>query len=942
MHVPASHATAQARGKRWELMGVILGAWILLALALYGLTVQSPRVHADPIEPPEGYPKFNLSVKVVTPTLAHTGGVTLTYAIQIRNTGAYTATGASLTDLIPEGTTYKGDAQASAPPPPTFANGAVSWTGDVGFDATVVVSFSVAVSPSLVGTVVNTAVLDHPLSARPISVTAETIVTDLPIFHLGKTSLPPKPGANKPLTYTLVVTNGGQPAINFPITVTDRVPLDTTFLRAGQEGIPSPAGDVVTWTRRVTMELGDTTFFTFSVRVADVPSGTVISNDDYQVASPDTGVTAGEPYTVTVVDPILLLSKEVWPDPPGSNREMTYTLTLLNVGSLATNLVVEDLVPVGVVYRRGGTESGGVVSWTWPRLDTGESAQFTFTVYISDVMGISILNDVYQACCAEEVCQAGEVLTSVVAGPTLKVLAQVDPIAHKPGGGTGTEVTPTLLLRNLGPGNALGAHATFYFERFSVQASDLYADPPIGTPPPFPYGPECGEKCNSYEWAGDLGYDETVTFTTYVGQSTIGGGEGTHFTATLVVTDDLANTTTDPMSDTAVGLITHFAHVVPDKTAPPVIGRGQVLTYTISVYNRGLTTELPPILTDVVPMSTTFAWASDSGSLVPVSDTTMVSWILPYLSPGEGVIRRFSVRVDPDLVSGTQIINDDYAVVGYGNIVTGAMTSGPPVTTTVREVGLIDSYKEVTPTLATPGVGIVLTYSLHIVNSGPVPLYGVAVYDQMPWQASTYQRDAVASAGELVSDIVSFHWRGDVNAFSSEVVTFSVLVDAGFQGAVTNTAIISHPSLLEPVVVDAVAYVTNRPVLRISKTARPDPVPRGKELAYTVRVVNLGQQATSLVITDVIPSNTQYVPGSATGGGKLLSDRVRWGLPVLKPGEGRALGFRVTVLGGETVVNDTYVVRCTEGVFAVGPSVVTKVIQRGGRIHLPLILKAGP
>lgn len=64
----------------------------------------SVTVHADPIEPPEGYPKLSLSVKAVTPTLAATDGVTLYYTIGIHNTGAYTATGVTLTDDIPEHT----------------------------------------------------------------------------------------------------------------------------------------------------------------------------------------------------------------------------------------------------------------------------------------------------------------------------------------------------------------------------------------------------------------------------------------------------------------------------------------------------------------------------------------------------------------------------------------------------------------------------------------------------------------------------------------------------------------------------------------------------------------------------------------------------------------------------------------------------------------------
>jgi uncharacterized repeat protein (TIGR01451 family) len=925
--------------RRWLWMGLsLLLASGLLVGALLLLAHWQPGVaYADPIPPPEGRPKLSLSVKTVTPTLTGTQGAILYYAIEIRNTGAYTAVGATLVDPIPEGTAYNGDAEASVPPPPIYAEGVLNWTGDVGFDDSVEIRFSVTVSSTYSGTVRNTAVVSHPLIAQPVTITAEAVVTDKPILGISKDSDPARPGPHKPMTYTLSVVNTGQPAFNLPITVTDHVPLSTTLLGVGDDGFASPAGDVVTWTRSVTLAPGATTVFSFSVMVDDVPSGTVILNDAYQVASAATGVSVGEPYSKTIIDPILSLYKEVWPDPPGSNREMTYTLSILNSGSLATGLVVTDRVPAGVTYVGGGSEDGGVVTWDLPRLDTRAAAEVTFTVYVSDVMNLTVLNDSYGVCSFEGVCVAGEVLTTLVEGPNFVAYAYLDPIAHKPGGGTGTEVTPTLVVENTGPGNAIDAEAILYFGRISVSANDLYAIPAIGTPPPFPEGPECGDKCRSYVWIGSLGVGDIVTFTTHEGQSTIGGDEGTPFTATVVITDELANMTTDPVTGTLTGIVTHYANIVPSKSAPPVVGPGCLLTYTIRAFNRGLSTEAPPILTDVIPLSTTFAWASDGGVTRTMTGTTFVSWTLPLLSPGEGVVRTFAVQVDEDAVSGTLIINDDYSVFGYGNVVTDAVTSGPPVTTTVREVGLIDSFKEVTPTLALPGPGNVLTYVVHVENTSADDLHGVTLYDTLPWEDSTYQRDATATAGEVVSDIVSIRWTGNVTAFSSELITFTVLVDAAFKGPITNTAVISHASLKAPVVVHAVAYITDEPVLRISKVATPDPVRIARELTYRLRAANVGQPATQLVITDTIPTDTTYVPGSASGGGKLVGDRVEWVLPTLDTAQVRDLTFRVAVHGGPQVVNERYGVICAEGVSASGQPVVTQVV--GGTIYLPLALK---
>jgi uncharacterized repeat protein (TIGR01451 family) len=956
------NSTRQTLGKAARLGLAVLGGLCLLGVALFVLSCNSLVARADPIDPPEGYPKLSLSTKAVTPTLASTGGVTLTYVIEIVNTGAYAAAGTMLTDVIPAETTYNDDLQASVPSTHTFAGGVLSWHGDVGFDATVVVSFSVAVDPAFGGVVRNAAVISHPLIASPVTATAETVVTDGPILTIEKTSSPEKPGANKPLVYTIVVGNQGQPASATPITVTDVVPLNTTVLAVGADGVTGTVGSdvVVTWTRSVTLDLGGTAAFTFSVEVGDVSSGTVIANEDFQVASPLGVVAAVEPYTVTVIDPIFRFSKYVWPDPPGSNREMTYTLTLLNVGSLATDVVITDRLPAGAGsyfrYVRGGVEDSGVVSWSLSGdLDTYESAQVTYTIYISDVMGVDIVNDEYVVCSAEEVCQPGEVLTNVVKGPTFKVFARVDPIARKPGGGA---LTITLGVRNLGPGNALDARAVLVYRKISIQEGYLI-HPGVGTPfSEIKDDPGCTSHCSAFEWWGSIGVGEVITFATTDEPSTQVGEEGSTYTATIVITDGLSNMQTTPVSDTATGRITHMANLIPSKSGPRITGRGQVMTYTIRVRNTALATDEPPYpyLWDVLPISGVTVLSdtiSHGGKIQTVTlglpgggtmYAEVISWTLPGFGTGESLDEpcHFAVRVDDDLVSGTQVFNRT-TIAGWWETEDGVFFQNPgkPVTTTVVEVGLVDSYKEVTPTVALPGPDNLLTYYLHIVNSSPLSLTGITVDDTLPWQSSTYQRDAVASAGTVTSDVVSIRWEGDVAGLSSEVVTFTVLVDADYRGPVTNTAVISHPDLLDEVVVDAVAYITDEPVLQISKSASPDPVPQNGVLHYRISVVNLGQLATGLVITDAIPDNTTYVVGSATAGGEYnpASDQVRWTVEFLASGGRRTLEFDVTVANVD-VVNERYVATCAEGVVAVGEPVETPIqAGAGGKIYLPLLLR---
>lgn len=926
------------RGLRLAL--VITGGFLLVSMVVLFARSASQRVHAAPIDPPQGYPKLSVSTKQVNPTVASKGGAVLHYTIDVRNTGAYTAENVTVTDLIPDNTVYNSDAQSSSPPAPTFADGVLSWVGTVGFDSHVVIDYSVTVAESFEGIVENEAVISHPQIPQPVILSAKSRVTNDPILEIQKTSAPSKPGANKPLVYTLTVTNQGQDAVNLPVMVVDEVPLNTSDPEAGFDGEVNQDESLVTWNRIVSLDMGQSSVFTFSVTIDDVPSGTVIANTDYQVSSPGLGVSSGDLYTATVVDPILYLVKSVEPYPPGSNNYMTYTLTVLNKGSMATDLEISDHVPAGVTYDSGGVHSNGVVTWNVPELDTNESVDVSFTAYVGDVAEVMVFNENYGVCSSEGVCATGTPLATLVQGPTFEVTAAVDPIAKKPGGGPNDEetiVTPTLAIHNLGPGNALDATALLYFERISVSGSDLAADPPQGT---FYGGPDCGEKCKAYYWVGNIATGETITLTTKEGQSTIGGEEGTHYTATAVVTDVLGGFTTPPVTGTATGTVTHYANLIPTKSAPPVIDAGGVMTYSLWVFNSGLSTDTPPFpyLTDTVPASTTLMSVSDGGDISVVGDRTVISWTLPDMSPGDEVNRSFSVMVNPDLVSGTKIVNADYRASWHDVEFTGVLSNtGEPITTVVKEVGLIDSFKMVTPTVLSPGIGNVLTYTVEVVNSGPVYLHDVAVHDSLPWQDSTYQRDAVASAGQVISDIVSVDWLGDVAPFSSETISISVVVDENFQGPITNTARISHNSLDEDVYVQAVAYVTDQPVLSIRKSATPDPVENGSDLLYTIKVTNLGQPATNLIVTDTIPANTQYIEGAASNGGQFDGYMVEWHFLELAPGETRSLLFPVTVMGGNKIVNDQYGVISAEGVSASGSPVITMV--KTWQIYLPVLTR---
>ena len=149
---------------------------------------------------------------------------------------------------------------------------------------------------------------------------------------------------------------------------------------------------------------------------------------------------------------------------------------------------------MGAIRTPMGSSPGIWTAWTHVK-----SAQVTFTVYIGDIADIIVLNGDYSVCSAEGACAAGLLTPSLIVGPTFEATATLDPIAKKPGGGTGP-VTPTLTVRNLGPGNALDATALINFGRISVSMNDMLVIPPdAGT---LVEGPPCNEDfpCTNFTW----------------------------------------------------------------------------------------------------------------------------------------------------------------------------------------------------------------------------------------------------------------------------------------------------------------------------------------------------------------------------------------------------------------------------------------------------------
>jgi uncharacterized repeat protein (TIGR01451 family) len=194
-----------------------------------------------------------------------------------------------------------------------------------------------------------------------------------------------------------------------------------------------------------------------------------------------------------------------------------------------------------------------------------------------------------------------------------------------------------------------------------------------------------------------------------------------------------------------------------DLGTPNIVDPGDVLRYTITVYNNGLVPATGVVLTDAVPANTTYY--ADSTTLnglpvgqpdngvsplaagIPVSSADLTP---PLPGPGEGTLTagqsavlQFDLQVNAGVATGTLISNQ--ALLRTDQVPT-LLTDGDgnPATGPEPTVVVVGDAQQLTITKAVAVVGGgpalaggILEYTVGITNVGAVPAYNVLIRDDL-------------------------------------------------------------------------------------------------------------------------------------------------------------------------------------------------------------------
>ena len=326
---------------------------------------------------------------------------------------------------------------------------------------------------------------------------------------------------------------------------------------------------------------------------------------------------------------------------------------------------------------------------------------------------------------------------------------------------------------------------------------------------------------------------------------------------------------------------------------------GDVLRYTITVQNSGTETATNVLVSDAVPQNLTAVTPLDGGTLAGGS----ITWTIASLAPNQQQVLRFDATVVTPLPNGTQIGNQAFVTatqqpvpVPSDDPATAALDD-PTVVTVTSAADLGGSTKSVTDVNGgVPQPGDTLSYVLTVTNTGDAPARNTVVTDVV----STNLTAVTPLDGGVFNPVTrTITWPpSDVVPGVDRVLRFTAALVFPMTGGtlVCNQGHITSQDVSGTVLTDDPASAAADDPTCLTVQSEPDLSPStkgvtdlnggqvvpGDVLRYTIVVNNQGtQDATSVVLTDVVSTNLTAVTPMDGGVFNTSNRTITWTLPVI-------------------------------------------------------------
>ena len=789
-------------------------------------------------------------------------GDTATYTVVVRNDGPDPATGISLSDDLPSGTTLLSQTTTQGTCSPGDPLTCTLGTLAPGGAATIVVRIRLDSGASATFTSVATAT-GAQFDPTPANNTASAGTTTGPAADLRVVKTADKATANvgETITWTVVATNDG-PSPASGVTVTDTLPSGVTGVTAGGPGVACTiAAGTASCSIPGPWAVGSPRTITLSGTVARAAAGSPLSNQASIAGGefdPDPSDNLSSVSTNVAAAADLRVVKTADRATASVGDTITWTVAATNDGpSSAAGVVVTDDLPAGVTLLSATSTQGSCspvgaqVVCAAGTLASGAVATVTITARVEVAAAESpVVNAARLTATTFDPDPANNlsaVTTTVGPSIDLSATAAVD----KATANVGDELVYTFTVGNAGPSGATGATFT---HALPAGTTFVAATTSQGG---------CSAASGSVTCAlGAVGSSGTATITVRLRVDSAAAGTTIDARGAVAAAQPDRNAANDqsPIVQTAVAAAADLVVATTvDRTSAAV---GDTVTYLVSVTNAGPSTATGVVLTNALPVGATVGSVTSSQGTCDAAAPRVCT--LGSLAPGASAT--LTVVVQATSANGGALMTDRAAATAneFDPVIANNAAQASSAVGDAADLRIVK-----TADRTSAQVGDTITWTLTATNLGPQAATGVTVSDVIP--AGVTITSATASAGTCaIGAPVSCSLGGLASGATATITVVGRVERAAAGSPLAGQATITGAEL-DPVLANNVsaASVTIGAAadLRVTKVVDQTAPSIGDAVSWTIQVFNDGpQSATGVQVTDVVPAGAPITAVTSSAG----------------------------------------------------------------------------
>ncbi len=543
-------------------------------------------------------------------------------------------------------------------------------------------------------------------------------------------------------------------------------------------------------------------------------------------------------------------------------ENVTFTITVTNNGkSNATDVVISDIIPDAFEYVSGGVYDADLdtVIWTIDELAAGNSTSVTLTLTAKLAGNYSNVASVSSNENKTQINASSENIT-INSDVRLNMTKSADVTSVV----VGNNVTFTIVVTNNGKSNAT-----------NVVISDVLNEAFL-----WKSGGSYDKSSRNVTWTiGNIAAGQSATVTLVATAMTAG-----NYTNVAFVNSDENRTKVNASSEN-VTIIPNVELNLTKEANASEVKVGDNITFTIVITNNGKSDASNVTVSDV--LGSEFGYVSSTGGVYD-NATRKVTWNIDKIEAGNST----KVTVVVTALTDGKFNNTVVAKSKENGTEVNASSDNVTIVPYVK----LDIVKDSNASYVK--VGEYIEFTITVTNNGKSNATNVRIEDKLE-DAFGYNSSSEHSGrvGNLV------YWE-IANITAGESVKVSVVVNATKEGTYTNNATVISDENSTESNATKVIVIADVIILDVTKVANISEVKVGDNIKFTITISNIGtDDATDVVITDVLGEEFGYVESSNNGVYNNTTRKVTWTIPSIAARNSTEVYVIVTALTNGTFAN---------------------------------------